>query len=173
MNRLDAVFFASDAITVARQLLGKTLVRKWEDGTISRYKITETEAYFGEEDKACHACKGKTQRTQIMYAEGGYLYVYLIYGIYWLLNVVTGNKEHPEAVLIRGINNISGSGRVGKELKLDKSFYGENLISSDGIWIEDAPEALYFFTATRIGIDYADEEWKSKPWRFVMTSSEK
>lgn len=167
MSRLPQSFYNQDAVTVAEKLLGKILVRQWDNGTVSRYRITETEAYFGEEDKACHASKGRTPRTEIMFAEGGAVYVYLIYGMYWLLNFVTGAKEHPQAVLIRGIDNIIGSGRVGRELKIDKSFYGENLLTSDRMWLEDAPDITDFETAPRIGVDYAGEIWKNKPWRFI------
>ena len=168
MSRLTSDFYRQDAVTVAEKLLGKILVRVEEDGTESRYTISETEAYLGEEDLACHASKGRTKRTDIMYASGGRVYVYLIYGMYWMLNVVTGNENHPQAVLIRGIDRIIGSGKVGRELRMDKSFYGENLEESTQIWIEDAPDTLHFKTAPRVGIDYAGEEWKGKPWRFIL-----
>jgi len=168
MSRLTTDFYKQDAITVAGKLLGKILVRRWEDGTQSHYIITETEAYLGEEDLACHASKGRTKRTDIMYADGGHVYVYMIYGMYWMLNVVTGNENYPQAVLIRGIDSIIGSGKVGRELKMDKSFYSENLLDSNRIWIEDAPDTSAFKTAPRVGIDYAGEEWKNKPWRFIL-----
>lgn len=170
MSRLTKDFYQQNAVIVAQKLLGKILVRI-EDEHETRYSITETEAYLGEEDLACHASKGRTPRTEIMYAEGGYLYVYLIYGMYWMLNVVTGKENHPEAVLIRGINNITGSGKVGQELKINKRFYGENLLNSDRIWIEDAPNEPDFITAPRIGIDYAGDEWKNKHWRFILQRS--
>lgn len=168
MNRLYANFYQQDAVVVAEKLLGKILVRVDENGIEVRYRITETEAYLGEEDLACHASKGRTKRTDIMYAEGGQLYVYLIYGMYWMLNIVTGKENHPEAVLIRGIDNTIGSGKVGRELKINKSFYGESLSTSQRIWLEDAPQELNFITATRVGIDYAGEVWKNKLWRFTL-----
>ena len=168
MYRLSNNFYKQDALTVAQRLLGKILVRRWEDGTESRHIITETEAYLGEKDLACHASKGRTKRTEVMYSEGGHVYVYLIYGMYWMLNVVTGIEDNPQAVLIRGIDTIVGSGKVGRELKMDKSFYGENMAESDRIWIEDAPDAPNFKTAPRVGIEYAGEEWKGKPWRFIL-----
>jgi len=171
MKKLGIEFYTQDAVTVAEKLLGKLLVRRWDDGTETHYRITETEAYLGEKDKACHASKGRTSRTEIMYSEGGKVYVYLIYGMYWMLNFVTGEENHPQAVLIRGINNIIGSGKVGRELKINKSFYGENLLLSNRIWIEDAPEVLDFKTATRVGIDYAGEEWRDKLWRFILNKS--
>lgn len=168
MSRLDSNFYKQDAVTIAEKLLGKILVRTREDGTQSHYRITETEAYLGEEDLACHASKGRTKRTEVMYAEGGRVYVYLIYGMYWMLNVVTGDENQPQAVLIRGIDNIIGSGKVGRELKMDKSYYGENLMTSERLWIEDEPDVSDFTTATRIGIDYAGDIWKNKPWRFIL-----
>ena len=168
MQRLTTDFYKQDAITLAEKLLGKVLIRISEDGSITMYIITETEAYFGEEDLACHASKGRTKRTDIMYSTGGYLYVYLIYGMYWMLNIVTGAADHPEAVLIRGINDIIGSGKVGRELKIDKSFYGEDLTDSNRIWLEDAPDTTNFLTAPRIGIDYAGVEWKDKQWRYIL-----
>jgi len=171
MNRLTTEFFKQDAVIVAEKLLGKKLVRTWDDGSETSYKITETEAYLGEEDKACHASKGRTLRTEVMYSEGGKIYVYLIYGMHWMLNVVTGTENHPQAVLIRGIDNIIGSGKVGGELKMNKSFYGENLLTSCRIRIEDAPDETYFSTTPRIGIDYAGDEWKNKPWRFILQKS--
>ncbi len=167
MKRLTSDFYKMDAVTAAEKLLGKIIVRVWDNGSESRYIITETEAYMGGEDKACHASKGRTARTEVMFDEGGKIYVYLIYGMYWMLNFVTGPINYPQAVLIRGIDEIRGSGKVGRELKIDKSFYGEDLINSKRIWIEDAPKITNFKTAPRVGVDYAGEEWKNKPWRFI------
>ena len=158
-----------DAVTAARQLLGKVLVRRFDDGTVTRTVITETEAYHGEEDLGCHASKGRTPRTDVMYWEGGRVYVYLIYGMYWLLNIVTGPKDHPQAVLIRGTDLAPGPGRTGKLLKLDKSFYGEDLLTSDRIWIEEGKtNKIKHSSAPRIGIDYAGPVWSKKPWRFIL-----
>ena len=168
MTKLNSDFFKQDAVTVAEKLLGKILVRVWEDGSVSRYKISETEAYLGEEDLACHASKGRTPRTEVMYSDGGCVYVYLIYGMYWMLNFVTGTNGQPQAVLIRGIDEIIGSGRVGKALKIDKSFYAEDLQSSERMWVENAPDVEGFKTAPRVGVDYAGEIWKNKPWRFML-----
>lgn len=166
--RLSNQFFVNDAVTVAQRLIGKTIVRVWDDGTISRFTISATEAYMGEDDKACHASKGRTNRTEIMYHAGGCLYVYLIYGMHWMLNVVTGNVNHPQAVLICGIDKIIGSGRVGKILNIDKSFYGEDLFTSKRIWIENNNTLPEFGASNRKGIDYAGDEWKNKLWRFTM-----
>lgn len=165
-DRLPNSFFQRDVLDVAPELLGKILVRRFADGTEKRYAITEVEAYRGEEDLACHASKGRTPRTEIMYHPGAHVYVYLIYGMYWMLNFVTGSDNEPSAVLIRGIEGFSGPGRVGRELKLDKSFYGENLESSNRIWVEDAPSIQKFNISPRIGVDYAGEIWAGKYWRY-------
>ncbi len=152
---------------VAPKLLGKFLVRKFSDKSIQKYIITEVEAYRGGDDLACHANKGKTKRTEIMFGEGGFAYVYLIYGMHWMLNIVTGKENDASAVLIRGLDGISGPGRVGKLLQIDKTFNGENLSTSDRIWIEYSGITTKFKTKPRIGIDYAGEPWVSKPWRFI------
>lgn len=170
-NRLASDFFKREVTIVAPELLGKILVRKFENGSIEIFVITETEAYRGKDDKACHANKGKTTRTEVMFHEGGLVYVYLIYGMYWLLNIITGEENDASAVLIRGVKNISGPGRVGKALQLDKSFYGEDLASSERIWIEDAPCIKTYQSTPRVGIDYAGEPWVSIPWRFVAETS--
>ena len=171
--KLSNDFYLQDTVVIAKKLLGKTLVRRFDDGVINHYKIIETEAYCGEEDLACHASKGKTKRTEIMYAEGGHIYVYLIYGMYWMLNIVTQEIDEPQAVLIRGIENsfgksIIGPGKVGKELQIDRSFYGENLLTSKRIWILDESEVSKFEVKPRVGIDYAGEIWKNKLWRFIL-----
>ncbi|KJF44431.1 DNA-3-methyladenine glycosylase [Draconibacterium sediminis] len=170
-SRIPNSFFLRDVTQVAPELLGKLLVRRFDDGTIHKFKITETEAYRGGEDKACHANKGLTPRTKVMFDEGGLVYVYLIYGMYWMLNFVTGEVGDSSAVLIRGVEGISGPGRVGRALLLDKSFYGENLATSERIWVEDARENPQFITAPRVGIDYAGEPWISIPWRFILKES--
>ena len=167
-TRLPTSFYQRDVLKVAPELLGKTLVRKFSDGQTKRYKITEVEAYRGGDDKACHANKGKTPRTEVMFREGGLVYVYLIYGIYWMLNIVTGEENDSSAVLIRGLEDISGPGRVGKALHLDKSFYGEDLSTSERIWIVSSEADVSYSTNPRVGIHYAGEPWVSKPWRFIL-----
>jgi len=164
---LDKSFFLRDVLDVAPDLIGKILVRKFENGEIKRYKIIETEAYSGEEDLACHASKGRTTRTDVMYHQGGKVYVYLIYGMYWMLNLVTGEPGHPCAVLIRGLEGFSGPGRVGRELLLDKTFYGEDIETSSRIWIEREGSKPEIEISTRIGVEYAGAEWALKPWRFL------
>jgi DNA-3-methyladenine glycosylase len=166
--RLNSEFFLRDVLEVAPALLGKILVRKFDDGILRRYSITETEAYRGMEDLACHASKGRTSRNEVMFREGGVVYVYFIYGMYWMLNVVTGREGDPSAVLIRGLDDISGPGRVGKILHLDRSFYSEDLFVSQRIWIEQNDQPFPFTVSPRIGISYAGEPWVSKPWRYTL-----
>lgn len=120
MKRLEQSFFKRDVLHVAPELLGKYLIRNGNDQP-ERFMITEVEAYKGVDDLACHASKGRTARTEIMYASGGFIYVYLIYGMYWMLNFVTGKKNEPQAALIRGVDRISGPGRLTKILNIDKS----------------------------------------------------
>ena len=167
-KRLGRGFFNQDVLVVAPQLLGKQLVRRYPDGTIATYIITETEAYRGEKDLACHASKGRTPRTEVMYGEGGHLYMYLIYGMYWMLNVVTGNVGIPQAVLFRGLLEASGPGRLTRLIRVDKDFYGEDLASSDRIWVEECETLTPYTTGPRVGIDYAGEPWKDMPWRFLI-----
>jgi len=167
-NRIDKSFFLRDVVEVAPDLLGKILVRRFDDGSVKRFRITETEAYRGEEDLACHASKGRTPRTEVMYHEGVKVYVYFIYGMYWLLNLVTGNEGNPSAVLIRGIEGFNGPGRVGKVLNLDKSFYGEQVDLSERLWLEDDGCSCEIKTSKRIGVDYAGKEWAEKPWRYFV-----
>lgn len=170
--KLTRSFYTDDALDVAPKLLGKYICRKYDDGTIERFQILDVEAYCGTQDLACHASKGRTDRTEAMYSEGGHVYVYLIYGIYWLINIVTGKKNDPQGVMIRGIAGALGPGRTGKILKIDKSFYNEDLTTSKRIWLEDMNEQLSYSTTPRIGIKYAGKPWVDKLWRFVHDPTE-
>lgn len=165
-NRLPLNFFLHGALEVAPALLGKILVRQFEDGRIERYRINETEAYCGIEDLASHASKGRTTRTDVMFRQGGTVYVYLIYGMYWMLNIVAGLDGVPEAVLIRGVEGVAGPGRVGRLLKLDRTFYGEDLFTSQRLWVEEGEPVAEIKTSKRIGVDYSGPEWSEKLWRF-------
>jgi DNA-3-methyladenine glycosylase len=167
-KRLDRAFYSRDVLEVAPQLLGQRLVKPGPDGKTSIYLITETEAYRGGEDLACHASKGRTPRTEVMFGEGGHLYMYLIYGMHWMMNVVCGDEEVPQAVLFRGLREASGPGRLTRLLEVDRAFYGEDLVSSELIWIESSGSSPAFSAGPRVGIDYAGEPWKNMPWRFLM-----
>ena len=168
--RLAKEYYKRHATELAPDLLGKLLCRKIGDNLLE-YRITETECYFGEDDTACHAHKGKTNRTRILYEEGGIAYVYLCYGIHNLLNIVTGEAGFPEAVLIRGAEGFSGPGKLTKQMKIDRSFNGESLILSDKLWVEDDGFKPEFKAARRVGIDYATEKYKNILWRFILTGS--
>ena len=167
-SKLNEAFYYRDVLEVAPDLIGKFLVVKINQNIIAGM-ITEVEAYKGEEDKACHANKGRTSRTEIMYHAGGNIYVYLIYGMYWMLNFVTGPANNPQAVLIRGIEGFNGPGKLSRKLDINQSFYGEHLCHSNRIWVEDRKLTPKIKTSRRIGIDYAGEPWISKPWRFMIS----
>ena len=167
VQKLTRGFFTRDVLNVAPELLGKILVCKAGDKFL-RYRITETEAYRGVEDLACHASKGRTARTEAMFHTGGAVYVYLIYGMYWMLNIVTGRENDPQAALIRGLEGLYGPGRLTRKLLIDKTFYDEDLTVSPRIWMEDDEYRPSYKTSKRIGVDYAGE-WREKPWRFSLT----
>jgi DNA-3-methyladenine glycosylase len=167
---LDREFFGRPALTVARELIGKHLVRRAGRRIIDAV-ITETEAYIGPHDLACHGSKGRTPRTDVMFGPAGYWYVYFIYGIHWMLNVVTDQPEHPAAVLIRGAGTWDGPAKLTKALAIDKSLNGLAAIERSGLWVEDRgvtiPRAQVKRTP-RIGVDYAGV-WAEKPYRFVLS----
>lgn len=158
------------AVSLARWLLGKHLVRRFPDGRVDARMIVETEAYNGESDQACHARAGRTRRTEPLYAAGGIWYVYLCYGIHEMLNLVVGPEHWPAALLIRGVEGAIGPGRVTKALAIDRSLNAlPALDPATGLWLEDrgvrVPAKLV--TATpRIGVDYAGPIWSQKDWRF-------
>ncbi|WBW97876.1 DNA-3-methyladenine glycosylase [Oceanirhabdus sp. W0125-5] len=187
-KKLNREFYTRDGITLAKELLGKILVRRIEDEFIA-CKIVETEAYMGPEDKGCHAYGNrKTKRTKTMFFEGGHSYVYLIYGMYNCLNVVANSEGKPEAVLIRAVeplhgieyirefrkiksnktqNYTNGPGKLCMALNLDKSHDGLDLVHSNEIFILDNEQQVDIVESKRINIDYA-EEFKDKLWRFYI-----
>jgi DNA-3-methyladenine glycosylase len=165
---LDSSFYERPALIVAQELLGKSLVRRFDDRE-EIHMIREVEAYEGMEDKASHARFGRTKRNEVMFGPGGYIYMYLIYGIHWMLNIVVEKEGIPSAVLIRGTKQVSGPGRLSKHLQLEKSLNGKFLSIESGLWLEEGePVSLAKIHRTpRIGVDYA-EEWAQKPYRFVL-----
>lgn len=165
---LGSEFFMRPATELAKELLGKILCRRLPDGEVIRRCIVETECYFGEEDTACHAHKGLTRRTETLYLAGGVTYVYLCYGIHSLLNIVTGEQGHPEAVLIRGVEGAIGPGRVTKALGITTAENCTPLCPQFDIWVEDdgAPSAD-FQALPRVGIDYAEKADRERPWRYI------
>lgn len=165
--RLGEDFFHRDCLEVASELVGKILVRSI-DGKEIRVRITETEAYRGEEDGACHARAGRTPRTELLYGKSGIIYVYLIYGIHWLMNVITGEEGTPQGVLIRCGENLCGPAKLTKFLGITKEQNGKSIVSEPDVWIEDDGLRPEIETAPRVGINYAPPEWRDKPWRFIM-----
>lgn len=165
-KKLDPEFFHRDCLEVAPDLIGKILVRRLPDGTLLRERIAETEAYRGTEDLACHAAKGRTSRNAILWRESGIIYVYLCYGVHYLMNVITGEKEQPQGVLFRAGEVHDGPGKLTKYLQVDKQFNGEPF--SDTLWIEDDGTPCNWHTDVRVGIDYAGDFWKNQPWRWIL-----
>jgi DNA-3-methyladenine glycosylase len=188
-STLPRSFYERSTVVVAKQLLGKYLVRKHPKGdTVGR--IVETEAYVGPQDLACHASRGRTARTEVMFGPPGHAYVYFIYGFYNMLNLVTEAKDYPAAVLIRAVepvdgielmrsrrkngllrNLASGPGKLCQAFGIDRSLNGADLCASE-LFVEDRGEATPKIQATpRIGVDYAGK-WKDKRFRFVIRGSE-
>lgn len=173
MSALSLDFFNRPTLEICPDLLGKFLVRK---SGVKQYSgmVTEVEAYIGMEDKACHAAKGKTKRNSVMFEEAGVWYVYLCYGMYWMLNIVTEQKDFPAAILIRGVKtqdkNLNGPGKLTKNLKIDKKFNGKLAMPKTGLWFEDRGISIptkEIVQAKRIGVNYAGR-WAHKPWRFCL-----
>jgi DNA-3-methyladenine glycosylase len=187
--KLPRAFYEQTTIDVARQLLGKYLVRKHSEAdTVGR--IVETEAYIGPHDLACHAARGRTARTEVMFGPAGHAYVYFIYGFYNMLNLVTEAKGYPAAVLLRAVepvdgielmkerrksnvlrNLASGPGKLCQAFAVDRSLNGVDL-RGNVLYLEDRGEPVPKFRATpRIGVDYAGK-WRNKPYRFLIRGSE-
>lgn len=186
--KLSREFYLRDGLTVARELIGKKLVTNLRGGLTSGI-IVETEAYMGAIDAAAHSYRGKTERTKIFYGAGGFVYVYLIYGVHICTNVVANVANIPEAVLIRalqpvdgvelmkrrrGVNNLrglcSGPGKLSKALGVTKNFYGADLCGEE-IYIETTDFRADVTATKRINVDYAGAA-ADYPWRFIATGNE-
>ncbi len=186
-------FFDRPTPLVARELLGKWLCRRLTaeelaaagtdpelsaplaNGKTLRLRICETEAYDGPEDKACHAHKGKTPRNAVMFGPAGHWYVYLCYGMHWMLNAVTGPEGYPAAVLIRGCAGRVGPVRLTKFLDVARARDRTKIARPAGLWVEDDGSSVPDEEVTagpRIGIGYAGEEWMNKPYRFHWKAGE-
>jgi DNA-3-methyladenine glycosylase len=183
--KITRSFYEQPTVDVARRLLGKYLVRRHADG-ITVGRIVETEAYTGPQDKACHAARGRTPRTEVMFGPAGHAYVYFIYGFHYMLNIVTERMDFPAAVLVRAVepvkgialmkkrrgteeprNLASGPGKLCAAFAIDRSLNGSDLCG-DTIYIRDGGEpAPDFIAKPRVGVDYAGK-WKHKPWRFLV-----
>ncbi len=166
-NRLEREYYKKPATLLAPDLIGKLLCRKI-DGQVLKYRITETECYYSEQDTACHASKGKTERTKVLYRQGGTAYVYLCYGMHSLFNVVTGEEGFPEAVLIRGVEGFNGPGKLTKAMGIDRSLNEIDMTTSEELWLEDDGMKPSYRTAKRVGIDYAEEKDRDILWRYII-----
>lgn len=182
-------FYLQDGLTLAKKLIGKYLVRKL-NGHELKGKIVETEAYMGINDKGSHTYGGKrTERTKILYAEGGLVYVYRIYGIYFCLNVVANHKSIPQAVFIRALEPIdeiatmkqnrnktdlknltNGPSKLCQALKIDNTLYGYDLRKGGKLYLENGERIKNISSSPRINIDYAEED-KDNLWRFYETGN--
>lgn len=167
MARLGYSFFSRDCETVARELAGKILVHRIADAEL-RLRICETECYCGEDDTACHASKGKTKRTEVLYMDAGTVYIYLCYGIHWLMNIVTGAEGHPEAVLIRACVDADGPGKLTKKLGITGDLNRKSVLTGDELWIEDDGVRFEIIPAKRVGIGYASQKDQDRLWRFQI-----
>jgi DNA-3-methyladenine glycosylase len=187
--KLPRSFYSRSTLDVANDLLGKVLIRRLGRRKLAG-RIVETEAYVGPHDLACHASKGHTPRTAVMFGPPGFAYVYMIYGFYFCLNVVTEPEGYPAAVLIRAVeplegvdlmkklrshpvrhtNIASGPGKLCMAMSIDKQLNGADLLGTT-IWIEDRNiDRGAILTSPRAGVDYAGE-YKDKPWRFFVDGS--
>lgn len=183
---LSRTFFDRNPIIVARELLGKKIVRNLE-GELLCGMISETEAYTGAEDTACHASKGKTERNAVMFGPPGHAYVYFIYGMYNMLNLVT-ESDNPSAVLIRGLIPLDGietmkrlrgrntgltdgPGKLSMALSVDRSLNGVDVTRRGPLWVEEYREIPdgHVRITPRIGIDYAEPEDRDAPYRYRIT----
>jgi len=167
---LGVDFYDRPTLVVAGDLLGKFLVRRFEDGREIALPIHEVEAYDGLEDRASHAHRGITPRTRVMYGPPGVFYVYFCYGVHWLLNVVTGEEGYPAAVLIRGAGPFVGPARLTKGLSITGVHNTRAATGREELWLEDrglTPPGNEVERTPRIGVDYAGPEWAAKPYRFL------
>ncbi len=166
MSKLPYEFYHRPCLEVARDLVGKVLVHR-VDGQEFRLRISETEAYCGEADTACHAHKGRTKRTEVMYMDAGTIYIYLCYGVHWLLNIVTGEEEQPEAVLIRACVEKNGPGKLTKALSITGQLNRGSILGEE-LWVEDDGFPCAVAVDKRVGIGYASREDQERLWRFKL-----
>ena len=163
MSRLPYEFYHRSCLEVAPDLVGKILVHNGK-----KLRISETEAYNGVADTACHAHKGRTKRTEVLYADAGTIYVYLCYGVHWLMNVITGDLDDPQGVLIRACVDAEGPGKLTKRLGITGKINRTSAVTSETCWIEDDGFRCEIVTDKRVGIGYAAQEDQDKLWRFKM-----
>ena len=163
MEKLTYDFYHRPCIDVARDLVGKVIVH----GDV-RLRITETEVYWGESDTACHASKGRTKRTEVLYMDAGTIYVYLCYGIHWLLNIITGDVDDPQGVLIRACAEAPGPGKLTKMLGVTGDLNRKSILDTPDFFITDDGLRCEIIPDKRVGIGYASQADQDRPWRFKM-----
>lgn len=163
MTRLPYEFYHRPCLDVARDLVGKVIVCGGK-----RIRISETEAYCGESDTACHASKGRTKRTEVLYADAGTIYVYLCYGIHWLMNIITGDENDPQGVLIRACAEAPGPGKLTKMLGITGDYNRQSILETPELWIGDDGARFEIIPDKRVGIGYASREDQDRLWRFKM-----
>ena len=163
MARLPYEFYHRPCDVVARELVGKVIVHKG-----LRLRISETEVYWGEGDTACHAHKGRTKRTEVLWADAGTIYIYLCYGMHWLLNLVTGDENDPQAVLIRACVEAPGPGRLTKKLGITGEYNRQSILETPELWIGDDGFRCQIGTAPRVGIGYASQADQARLWRYIL-----
>lgn len=167
MERPAYSFYHRPCDQVARDLVGKILVRRTAEGE-TRLRISETEVYWGENDTACHASRGRTKRTEVLYADAGTIYVYLCYGMHWMLNIVTGDAEDPQAVLVRACVEAPGPGKLTKHLGITGEYNRQSILTCPDLWIEDDGKCFPITAHKRVGIGYASQEDQDRLWRFKI-----
>ena len=167
MKKLTYDFYHRPCPEVARDLVGKVLVRRLGEEEL-RLRITETECYCGEQDTGCHASRGRTKRTEVMYGPAGTIYVYLCYGVHWMLNIVTGEENEPEAVLIRACEGKwGGPGKLTKAMQITGGL-NRGSILGDELWVEDDGFSCGTEPDVRVGIGYASKADQERLWRFKL-----
>lgn len=171
-NALTPSWFDRPVLDAARELLGMNLCRRMPDGSVLRLRINETEAYDGPEDLACHASKNRrTPRNAVMFGPAGHYYIYLCYGVHWLLNIVTGPVDYPAAVLLRGAGEANGPGKLTKRMAITKAQNLHPVGKAADLWVEVSGAPLTgdnVLRTARIGVGYAGEHWANVPYRFVI-----
>jgi len=172
---LKKSFYNRPTLEVARDLLGCYIVRKIGKKSIQAM-IVDVEAYIGEDDLACHASKGRTPRSEVLYGEAGRAYVYLIYGMHHIMNVVTEKGDFPAAVMIRAVKiegvdfkKTNGPGKVCRQLKIDRTLHDWDVTKGEKLWIEKGKKIPFshIIATTRLGIAYA-QHCALFPWRLVI-----
>ena len=172
MNRvLAGTYFEGPAQVLARAMIGAKIVRSLPQGDLE-FVISEIEAYLGPHDLACHSARGRTARTEILFGQPGTLYIYRIYGLHLMLNIVVGTRGSGAAVLVRSAGGIKGPGRLGKALDLTMGFNGMPAEPATGLWFESGDDVSRDISAlARVGVGSAGPNWSNRKLRFLQVGS--